>query len=438
MKATTIALYAIFCLGGFELFAVTTVMPAITAELGGRDLYAVATSAALAGSILGMIGSGQAADRLGAAWPAVIAVALSLVGTIVVASAPTMLLFVLGRLLQGVGSGGAVSAAYVIAGRVYPNRLLPRAFGMFSSAFLLPALVGPSLSAAVSSLAGWRWMFVGLAVLLPIVAVLLAPSLRSPTPRAARGRAAAPRLVAAIGIAVAAIVVNVGGALPLPWSVLVVVLGLAAGAAGILVLMPAGVRPFGRGLGSLLVLRGSYDAALTTGELFIPLVFASLYRAEPGWGALVLSAGALAWITTSTIQARLTRLSSHAAVRLGAVLAAVGFATVLTAIMLALPPWSTALGWVMATAGGGFVFPRNSALLVEASAVEERGANSSTMLVVDSSFTATVTALVGVLFAAAGGSGAGSFGVVFGCCLAVGLAAVAISTRTRPRSASRA
>src|SRR5262249_58407956 len=58
--------------------------------------------------------------------------------------------------------------AYASIGRSLPDTLRARMMAVLSTAWVVPGLVGPAISAEVARLFGWRWVFLGL---LPVVAV---------------------------------------------------------------------------------------------------------------------------------------------------------------------------------------------------------------------------------------------------------------------------
>src|SRR3546814_5162653 len=74
-------------------------------------------------------------------------------------------LLVVGRLIQGLGTGGQTVALYVVVARVYPPTLHGRVFAAFSAAWVVPSLIGPFLAGAVAEFLHWRWVFAGVAAL---------------------------------------------------------------------------------------------------------------------------------------------------------------------------------------------------------------------------------------------------------------------------------
>src|SRR5215469_11415043 len=150
-----------------EALAVITIMPVVAKDLRGLSLYGWVFSAFKLGNVLGIVTAGRQADRYGPARPFLGGLVLFGAGLTIAGLAPTMLVLVAGRALQGIGAGAVPAVAYVSIGRSYPERLRAQMMAVLSTAWVVPGLVGPAVSAAVASLVGWRWVFLGL---LPIVA----------------------------------------------------------------------------------------------------------------------------------------------------------------------------------------------------------------------------------------------------------------------------
>ena len=164
----TIGANALIFLAAFDALAVTTIMPTVARELDGASLYSAAFSSTLAAGVIGTVAAGARSDRHGPVAPLVTAVVVFVAGLAIAATAGTMPLFVVGRFLQGLGMGAAIVAIYVIVARVYPPELHTRVFATFAAAWVVPGLVGPVAAGAVADGPGWRWVFVGVSVSLPV------------------------------------------------------------------------------------------------------------------------------------------------------------------------------------------------------------------------------------------------------------------------------
>ncbi|MBD7920084.1 MFS transporter [Cellulomonas sp. Sa3CUA2] len=409
-------MFALVVLVAFESFAVTTVMPQVADVLDGRALYAFAFAGPLATGVVGMVVAGAWSDRRGPAAPFAAGVLLFVVGLVVAGAATHMAVLVAGRLAQGLG-GGVVNVTLLVAvARAYPPVLHPRVFAWFSTAWVLPSVVGPSLAGVVADLAGWRWVFLGVAALVVPAAVPLLATVRglaaSPDESPATRPRTAPddarrRVGWSVLVAVAVLALNLAAPLDPPWA------QLAAGAAAVVAvaavrpLLPRGALRARTGLPSVIVTRMLLSGAFFGAQVYVPYLFVD----RDGWGTtasgLGLSAAALAWSAASVVQGRLgSRLASRTAVRLGTVLVLVGVAGAAGATALGLPAWAVVLVWTACGAGMGLGSSRLNVLLLGWSSPQDQGRNSAANSIADAVGAALALALTGVVFVAAGGDAA--------------------------------
>lgn len=103
-------------------------------------------------------------------------------GVVVAGAAGSKELFILARVVQGLGGGAVVVAIYVMIARVYVPAARPAAFAALSAAWVLPALIGPGLGGFIAETFGWRWVFFGI-VPLVIPAIRFARRVLRPSGR---------------------------------------------------------------------------------------------------------------------------------------------------------------------------------------------------------------------------------------------------------------
>src|SRR5207245_8613948 len=117
--------------------------------LDGVSLYCWLVSGFLLASLVGAVAAGRDADRVGPARPYLAGLALFGGGLAVAGLAPSMAVLVVGRCLQGLGAGATPAIMYVAIGRTLPERVRPRMMAVLSTAWVMPGLLGPLLSAEV-------------------------------------------------------------------------------------------------------------------------------------------------------------------------------------------------------------------------------------------------------------------------------------------------
>ncbi|AQZ60464.1 MFS transporter [[Actinomadura] parvosata subsp. kistnae] len=401
-RALSIGLVALVTLQAFEAMAVATAMPVVARELDGMPLYNLAFSATLAASVIATVLGGRWSDVRGPLQPIGAGVATFVAGLLLAGLAPTMEVFVAGRFVQGLGTGLTQVALYVLVARAYPPSMHPRVFAAFSAAWVVPSMIGPAIAGFVAESFDWRWIFLGVTVVVIPSALLL---WRGTAGRAVQDGVAEPapglgrKLVYATLTAVAAALIQYGSALKLA--------GLPLLAAGIVLLavslpkllLPGSMRA-ARGLPTGPLLRGLAFGSYTAAEVLIPLMLKYERGLSVTAAGIVLTIGALGWSTGSWIKGR-GMIGNMAALRGGAVLIAAGITLVTLVLIDPLPLVLAHVGMAAVGLGIGVLHPTVSVLVLEMSKEGEEGANSAAVGVGESVFTVVAVAVSGALFTAA-------------------------------------
>jgi Arabinose efflux permease len=181
-RMLTVGLTLIIIATAFEMLAVAATMPATAQDLGGLAWYGWAFSAFMLANMVAATVAGPEADRRGIATPFIAGTCLFVGGLLIAGLAPTMPLLIVGRAVQGLGSGIIGAVVYIIVGRGYDADARPRMLAIISSAWVVPGMVSPGVAGIITETIGWRWVFLGL-IPLPILAACMAlPSLRRLAP----------------------------------------------------------------------------------------------------------------------------------------------------------------------------------------------------------------------------------------------------------------
>jgi MFS family permease len=408
---TTLGSWSLVFLVAFEAMAVTTVMPIVTEDLDGRALYSLAFAATFAASVVGMVAGGAWADRRGPARPILVAIAVFTLGLVIAGTATSMAVFIAARFLQGLGGGGMTVALYVLVAKVYPAVLHPKIFGAFASAWILPSLIGPFVAGVVADVLSWHWVFLGVVALVVVATALMVPVVRGvPVVRVdepVSGRSHdVLRIGAAIVVAVSVVGLStsaeVGGVTA--WvlaPVTVVVIGVSLRA-----LLPSGTYLARAGLPAAVLLCGAAGATFLGTEVYLPLLLHDRYGLPAWLSGITLTAGAIAWALASAVQGRLgDRLTHRTAVRAGGVLLAAGAMSELVTAAFGLSPVLAAVGWFVAGAGMGTLYPRISTLVLAYSVPGEEGFNSAAKSIADAVGGSMALAVAGLIFGALTGAG---------------------------------
>jgi MFS family permease len=421
---------SLILLSAFETLAVTTVMPVISDALDGASLYAVAFSGPLAVGVVGMVAAGNWSDRSGPVPVVLTAVVLFVAGLLIAGTAATMPILIVGRLVHGLGGAALIVSLYVVVARFYPQRMHPAVFGAFAAAWVVPSMVGPFVAGLVAQYTSWRWVFLGVVVLVLAAMGLLRPGLTSlaaverARPAAAKEPWRIARLLWSVGAAAAVLCASLAPRLPAAW------LWIGAGAAFLLAgvalrpLLPAGTLSARRGLPVVMSIRGLVSGAFLSTEVYLPALLTGEYRLSPALAGLALTCAGLTWALASGLQGRYADvLSDQGSMRLGSALLVVAIAASAATSALALSPLVAIAGWAVAGAGMGTLVPRQSGRVLRLSAPSQQGFNSSALLISDSIGAALALAATAVVFGAVaplGGTATFTASFVFSALLAVG------------------
>ncbi|WP_457388601.1 MFS transporter [Roseateles sp. P5_E1] len=397
-SAACIGAIALISMLAFESIAVATAMPAVAEALQGLPYYALAFGATLATSVLGMTAAGQLCDKRGPYRAALAGLAAFLVGLLLAGFAPSMPVLVLGRALQGLGSGVLGVTLYVGVGQVVPQQLHPKMFAMFAGAWVVPGLVGPALASFLVQFIGWRSVFLVVAAAVPVAALMILPALKrvgSGTGDELRWGAMRWALLASAG----ALTLHSASQQSGTSSALLFAAGLVAAGIAARLLLPAGTLRAARGLPTVILLRGLIAATFASAEAFLPLMLTQHFGWSLTQAGIALSAGAVTWSIGSALQARVQRPESRRLLLPGGfTLTALALTLVIAPLLFALPSALVFAGWTLVGLGIGLSFPILSVLLLKLSPPEQQGSNTSALQLCDALTSSAALALAGLLF----------------------------------------
>src|SRR3990172_8444417 len=141
----TARLLLLEALVAIEALIVATILPAVEEDLGGLSLYGCTFTAFTLASLGTVPIAGRMTDRLGPRKVLAATTLLYVSGLLIAALAPSMLVLVLGRFVQGIGGGGLYVVSLATVAKTYPERIRPRVMALLASMWILPGLPGPLL-----------------------------------------------------------------------------------------------------------------------------------------------------------------------------------------------------------------------------------------------------------------------------------------------------
>ena len=434
-RRLTLGLVFTITLVAFESLAISTVMPVVADDLGGLGLYGWVFSGFFLGSLLGIVVAGQAADRRGTAFPFTVGLGLFTLGLCIGGLAPSMGVLVGARILQGIGAGAIPAIAYASVGRGYPSHIRPRVFAVFSSAWVIPGLIGPAASSAIERALSWRAVFLALLPFVVLAGVITLPALSRFTsdpadagPDLDQGRRG---LAVVLTLAVGAVLVAISG--PPAWVALILlVVAVPVAVRAFLRLVPAGTIRLAPGMPAAVLVRGILTFAFFGADAYVSLTFQDV-RQQPIWVAgVALTGTTLFWTAAAWVQQRwVLTAGPRRVVMTGFGFVALGIVGMLGALG-PLPLVPSVAAWSIGGFGIGLAYAPLSVTVLGLAEPGREGSAASSMQLTDVLGTALGTGLGGAFVALGEGRGwetRSALELAFGVTLAVALAGMAAARR---------
>ncbi len=376
----TVGLLMLEALAAVEALVVATIMPAVERDLGSLQLYGWVFSAYLLAAFATIPIAGRAVDRFGARAPLGLMLGLYSLGLVISAAAPTMLVIVGGRFVQGLGAGGLYSVSLGTVAKTYPDRLRPRVLALLATMWILPGLFGPPLGAFLTATVGWRWAF-----LAPLPAVVAAAALVLPAIgdiQVDPGDIVEIPIRDPIQLMVGAAAFLGGLTDPSIWSVPLLVAGVAIGVPPLRRIVPAGTLRARPGLPAAAAAACLLSVAFMSADGFVPLQLTRIHGLSVGIAGLAITLATFSWAFGSWWQSRkATTWPPSRLVAAGAILLSVGLTAVGAGLIPSAPVQLVYAGWLVAAMGIGIAFPTIPvAVMRSAAAGSEAGELSSTLL----------------------------------------------------------
>src|SRR5690606_8769423 len=326
-----------------DALVTTTIMPSVAADIGGYSAFSWAVAGFLIGSVVASASAGRLAEIFGLGRASAVAGLVFAIGCVADALAAGMELFLVGRLVQGMGSGWFSGFAMVAIAQLFPRRQLARVFAIVSGVWGVATLVGPVIGGLLAETGHWRVVFWAFAAQALLFAALAPRAFGNAEPKALRGRVPLLQLgLIALGIGAIALADRFDSPLA---ALGMILLGLAV-LGGVLWLdrhAPVPLLPR-QASNPLSLIGAGYLAifALTAVSMpfniYVPPIVQQLLGLTPLEAGYVVAMSALAWTLAAFAVANVRDGHERVPVILGAAMVAGGVALQALAVpALALP-----------------------------------------------------------------------------------------------------
>ena len=341
----------------------STTMPGAVVEIGGLNLLHWTFSLYLVGSIVAGASISIVVMHTSIRRAMIGAALVYVIGAVVVALAPSMIIVLPGRILQGLGGGALMGLVYVSQERFFPAHFVPRIIACISMTWMLAAFCGPMIGGAFTTWGIWRmafWVFAAQALVLAFVIRLLLPD-EKPDPSQQAERIPIVRLSS---LALAIILVSTAGAsfdpvlsplLVLGGVIALVIFVFRDGSARRSRLLPQGVtslqHPLGNGVLTIFLL----CLCIMSFLVYAPTILIRLHGLSAFSAGLVVMTETVGWSLAAIIFSGLSSDREPALIRAGSALIVLG----LCGLSLTLPNgplWMIILTGLFANAGFGMMW----------------------------------------------------------------------------------
>lgn len=136
-----------------------TAVPSIVQDLGGFSSFPWLFSVYLLAQAVSVPVYAKLTDTIGRKPLLLYGIGVFLLGSILCGFAPSMLLLIVFRAVQGLGAGAIMPTSITVAGDIYTLAERAKAQGYLASVWAISSVVGPTLGGVFSQFVSWRWIF---------------------------------------------------------------------------------------------------------------------------------------------------------------------------------------------------------------------------------------------------------------------------------------
>ncbi|MBM6594060.1 MDR family MFS transporter [Microvirga pudoricolor] len=408
-------------LAALDQTIIATALPTIGKELGDLEhLPWVVTSYLLTATAVTPL-YGKFSDTHGRRVTMLIGIAIFILGSVACALAPSMLVLVLARGLQGLGGGGLIALAQTIVADIVAPRERGRYQVYFASVFMTSSLAGPVLGGFFAEHFHWSMIF-WINLPLGLVAFAIAWQGLKRLPR--HDRPHRLDLLGAVLLVAATVSIMLAlswGGLRYPWgsAPILGLVGLSAVLWAVFAarmslasepLIPPGV------LRNPVVRMGTLSACFGMGTyigltIYLPVYFEAvrgLTASESGLALIPLGAGT---VTGATLSGRaMARVAHYKRIPMGGLVVAVATTALLAAFANGLPLAAVEVMLFVLSVGLGTLLPVTTVAIQNAVSLHELGTATGTANFFRSLGGAIIVALFGsIVIGLTGATGAASF-----------------------------
>jgi MFS family permease len=309
-----------------ESYITATIAPSIVRDVGGLELFSLVTTLYIAATILGSIFMAMRPRNVGLRSVYVIAAVIFGIGSLLCAAAPSMPVVLIGRTVQGFGTGALAALCYAFIRFVYPEPLWSKASTLYAAIWGISTVIGPTLGGFFAHDSAWRYAF---AVLVPlgVLMAFLAPRL---LPQAEDDREEMKTPVFQIGLLLAAVLLvsTAGTVEAMTAKIALIAVSIAAVVVTLLLerrgnnrLLPSGAVTLSQPISRVYLTMLGLTFVLVS-DIFIPYFLQVLHNVTPLVSGYLVALVALGWTVAAFFSGSFTGAKANTAIVIGCVVEA--------------------------------------------------------------------------------------------------------------------
>ena len=341
-----------------QSYLTTTITPLMAQELSAQGSYGLLAAATQAALFLTMPLGAALLSRWSAAQMMTWLTPLIVLGAVLSAVAPTLALFLTGRVLAALAAGALMTVSLSALATALPAAWRRIVLAGYALVWLIASLLGPMYAGWTAAAVGWRWSLVGYLPLFLLARWVVIVQLR----RHDRGQAGpskalglGPAVVLASGITL----VSLAGD---SWArIALALLGAVAVVFAAVRILPAGTLWPARGRHGAILLMGVLTFSYFGAQSIVAITAHDLLGRDAGPLAVLLAAGGVGWAVLGILCGRWPARSTTAygwRIVAGALLLAAGGGMMAFAVVPGMEAaWPLLLtGWSVAGLGMGLCY----------------------------------------------------------------------------------
>ncbi|GAA4661849.1 MFS transporter [Bartonella pachyuromydis] len=161
-----------------NIYIVVTILPSLMSEMNGSLYYSWVATVFIIASLLGTSLATKVLEKIGPRKAYIISGLIFIVGTLICSIASTMPLFLIGRFIQGFGSGSLLSLSYSMIRIAFNPSVWSHALSIISGMWGISTLLGPAIGGICIYYGVWRasfWVIEALAIVFWLITFKVLP-----------------------------------------------------------------------------------------------------------------------------------------------------------------------------------------------------------------------------------------------------------------------